>query len=261
MKKQKIRFGTGEEPATLRSMLIGVGGVLGVVVAVAVFNPRMLRRPAPPPVPTLVQGQITAAPGTPAGQAIPVGEQDAAAAPESPAVAASSQAFASASPTEANPVGEAAQAPPSGETAELPQPAPQARPIIHRARQPLKKPLVTHHAPSQPAGAGPEVPAAAVPPVVAEQPAGVVVGSRYPKDVPSRRVTLADLNLGTDAGACKALGRITRAAGEVCPFEGERELSFVRQRRMCMEESVNRAVQDTHASRVEALHAQGSGGC
>jgi UrcA family protein len=99
------------------------------------------------------------------------------------------------------------------------------------------------------------------PPPVAQAPGVLVGGRRQGQDVPFRRVPLADLNLATDVGACKALSRIRRAAEEVCPYEGERGLSFLRVRWMCMQESVNRAVQDMHVRKVEDLLDKGHSGC
>lgn len=255
----KLAVSPGERTATLRSALIGAGGVLLVTLAVLIFNPKVLRRPPPPPAPTLVQGQVTAPSSTPLDQAVPAAAgQDAPAAPESPP--ASSQAFASVSPAAVEAVGGTAEeASASGQTAEIPA-KPALRPhTVHPVRQ-LKKAVVhrvRHVAPAAPAVAGADLPAVVLepppPPAVERQP-GVVVGSRrHPDDVLSKVVSLADLNLATDVGACKALSRIRRAAEDVCPFDGERQLGVMRERKMCVQESIDRAVQDIHARRVEVL--------
>jgi UrcA family protein len=79
--------------------------------------------------------------------------------------------------------------------------------------------------------------------------------------VPSKRVSLADLDLSTRTGACTALRRIKFAAGEVCPDSGERLLDLWRERKQCMEESIARAVKDTHSAQIQAVYTKRSGGC
>lgn len=258
----KHKFRSRDQGATLRSVLIGVGGVLGVTAAVAVLGPKVLHRPPAPPTPTVVQGQVAAVP-SPVAQDTPAPPAEEAAAPDAPA-APSSQGFASASPSEGNPVGQAVQAPPSGEAADLPQPAPQAHPIHHPARRPVKKPAVAHHVrPAAPvAGAGPQEPGLTLPPPPPVIPGGVVVGGRKPPgELLSRQVSLADLDLSTSLGACKALGRIRRTAEILCPYEDEQGLNFLRERKMCVDDSVERAVQDLHVRKVEALNNKGPEGC
>jgi UrcA family protein len=90
----------------------------------------------------------------------------------------------------------------------------------------------------------------------------VVVGARRHQDeVPSKRVSLNDLDLSTQVGACTALKRIRHAADYVCPYEGERPLYLWRAHNECLQDAVNRAVQDTHSKRIERLYASRSGGC
>jgi UrcA family protein len=76
----------------------------------------------------------------------------------------------------------------------------------------------------------------------------------------SKRVSLADLNLSTQTGACTALRRIKFAADEVCP-DNERPLDLWRLRQQCLQESIGRAVKDTHNARLQALYAKRTGGC
>ena len=258
-KRNNVKL-AGERTATLRSALMGAGGVLLVTIAVVTFNPKLLRRPPPPPTPTLVQGQIAVPSSTMPDKAVAAPVRDAAVAPESPPAVASSQAFASVSPAAAEAVGGTAEeAPQPGETAEVPtKPAAQPR-TVHPVRTVHKAVVhrVRHAAPPAPAGAGADLPAVVLqpppPPEVERQP-GVVVGTRrHPDDVLSKVVSLADLNLGTDVGACKALSRVRRAAEDVCPFDGSRDLSLVRERKMCVQDSIHRAVQDMHVRRVEVL--------
>jgi UrcA family protein len=79
--------------------------------------------------------------------------------------------------------------------------------------------------------------------------------------VPSKKVSVGDLDLSTKAGACAALRRIKHAADEVCPYEDERELSMVRVHRECLQDAVTRAVRDLHNRHVESLYNKTSGGC
>jgi UrcA family protein len=81
------------------------------------------------------------------------------------------------------------------------------------------------------------------------------------RDVLSKRVSLAGLDLSTETGACTALRRIKRAADEVCPDDDGLEVYWMRQRRECVQDSVARAVKATRSPRVEALRAKGSRGC
>jgi UrcA family protein len=72
-------------------------------------------------------------------------------------------------------------------------------------------------------------------------------------------VKLRDLDLSTDVGACKALGRIKAAADEVCPDGGEnRELDLWRVHQQCLDQAITEAVQATRSARVAAKR---SGGC
>jgi UrcA family protein len=108
-----------------------------------------------------------------------------------------------------------------------------------------------------------EVPSAAPPPQPETSIDTVVVEARRAEQegIPSRRVRLSDLNLASAMGACTALRRIRSAAGDVCPFDGEKELNLQEERQHCMDDSIARAVQATHSSRIQALHAGHSVGC
>jgi UrcA family protein len=85
----------------------------------------------------------------------------------------------------------------------------------------------------------------------------VVQGHQPPPDIPSKRVKLGDLDLTTVKGACTALRRIENAAGDVCPFDGERDLSMITQRKRCVTDSVTRAVQSTHSTKLVSLQDHG----
>jgi UrcA family protein len=77
----------------------------------------------------------------------------------------------------------------------------------------------------------------------------------------SKRVSLAGLDLSTEAGACTALKRIKWAAWDLCPTDDRLEVYFMRQRRQCVDDAVSRAVKATHSPRIEALYASRTGGC
>jgi UrcA family protein len=76
-----------------------------------------------------------------------------------------------------------------------------------------------------------------------------------------RRAPMGDLDLSTVAGACTALKRIRGAAGEVCPFEGAKEMAQLSTRQHCVNDSIARAVQAMHSTQMEALRSGQSPGC
>jgi UrcA family protein len=135
-----------------------------------------------------------------------------------------------------------------------------------------RKGVVAHVAPRKhPAAGTPQatqgevasLPPPAVPPdeIVVDVQNVIVEGHKPPADIPSRRVRLSDLDLSTVKGACTALHRIETAAGEVCPFQDEVELSFRAQRKSCVNDSVTRAVQSTRSQQLESLRAGQGSGC
>jgi len=85
--------------------------------------------------------------------------------------------------------------------------------------------------------------------------------ARRDQDVPSKRVSLADLDLSTHTGACAALRRIKLAAEEVCPDTDERQLYLRHVRQECLQESIARAVRDTHSGQLQALYGKRPRGC
>jgi UrcA family protein len=81
-------------------------------------------------------------------------------------------------------------------------------------------------------------------------------GSRsFEPDITSVRVSVADLNLGSRAGARTVLRRIHNAASEICGDEPEtRQLGRAEKLRTCMKTTVDRAVVSLGNPTVTALN-------
>lgn len=79
-------------------------------------------------------------------------------------------------------------------------------------------------------------------------------------DVRSRRVSFRDLDLRSHTGACTALKRIKYAAAEVCPDDSP-ELGLWHVRQECLQDSISRAIKDTHNAQLQALYSKKPTGC
>lgn len=240
-------FKWGKHGATLRSVFLGVGSVLAVVAAVVFFYPKVLRRPPAPPVPVLAIAP-PASPPVAQEQTSAAPQEEEPAAPESPPAAESGQAFASASPPPANP---------EGDTAALPQPHP-AHPVRRVKR------LLAHNVRPKPATApapapedtGSELPVTNVePPPDPEPPLpplGIVIGVRRAQaGLVSKSVSLADLNLATQDGACMAMKRIRKAAEAVCPVEDGFGLSGFSARGKCVQDAISSTLDNMHRAKFD----------
>jgi UrcA family protein len=232
---------SGRNNATLQSVLLGVGAVVLVAIGIVIFYPRALKHPAAAPSHPVAQAPISVPP--PETSAAPT---------ESEPAAATSEEQAAASVSAASPGGEEAAASESASG----HPRRPVRKTAHRVR---------HASGSAPAAApvAASTQAVAVTPQLMgpDQTPNVIVGGRRSQgDVLSKRVSLADLDLSTDVGACTALRRIKRAAGDVCPDDGEKDLSMIRERQECVQDSVTRAVHSIHSAKIEDLRTR-RGGC
>lgn len=222
------------DSATLRSVLLGAGSVVVATVAIALYHPKALRRP--PARPAAVVANVPPASPPLAQEPTPAAPQEAPAEPESLPKVESTEASASDSPPPDRP----------GETAVVPQPPPQPR-AAHLVRRVKRlpthtvRPAPTVTPPPAPEAAAPEV--ADTPPPPAEPPLpplSIVIGVRRAQEgVLSKSVSLADLDLHTPNGACKAVTRIRRAAEEVCPFTDGIGLGLSYERRKCLQETIS----------------------
>lgn len=223
----------------LWSIVLGIVGVLVLVAGILVFHGR-----SSAPEETVASTQASAEAEASASSSPPV--QSAEPAPQVSEEVASSSASSSSTESVA-----------AAAVAEVPkEPAPRA-PAPHK-----KHTKVAAHSPrhtSSSAGAAASVPAAPVKAAQEEDTVTVVVGARRDPNVPFRRVRLGDLDLNTDKGACTALRRIKRAAEDVCPYGEERPLELWKMHKECIDESLNRAVEDTHSPRIQKLKR--SNGC
>ncbi len=73
-------------------------------------------------------------------------------------------------------------------------------------------------------------------------------------DLPSKTVFFHDLNVSSPAGAKQLYSRITAAAKQVCPGNGERGISANAQRQACIAAAVDKAVGDVNRPLLTALH-------
>jgi UrcA family protein len=74
-------------------------------------------------------------------------------------------------------------------------------------------------------------------------------------DLPSRRVSYADLDISKPAGAKVLYRRIEAAAEQVCGIEGRRDLSAMTRNRACIDEAVATAVARVNSVALRDLHS------
>jgi UrcA family protein len=74
-------------------------------------------------------------------------------------------------------------------------------------------------------------------------------------DLPSRRVSYADLDISKPAGAKVLYRRIEAAAEQVCGNEGRRNLSAMTRDRACIDEAVATAVARVNSVALRDLHS------
>ncbi len=74
-----------------------------------------------------------------------------------------------------------------------------------------------------------------------------------PADLPTARVSFADLDLSTDAGARTLYRRIQGAARNVCPIVDIRDLARSIEARACRREAIDRAVLAVGSPRLAAV--------
>jgi UrcA family protein len=71
--------------------------------------------------------------------------------------------------------------------------------------------------------------------------------------LPSKRVSYADLDISTPAGAKVLYGRIVRAAKDVCNFTGFDPLGATQVRNRCIDYAIYNAVKDVGSPALSAL--------
>jgi UrcA family protein len=76
---------------------------------------------------------------------------------------------------------------------------------------------------------------------------------------PAATVRFGDLNLSNPEGVQHLYGRISGAAQEVCSTRGDRSLSAAARERICVRQSIARAVRAVDRPELTALHAARTG--
>jgi UrcA family protein len=71
--------------------------------------------------------------------------------------------------------------------------------------------------------------------------------------LPSRRVSFADLDISTPAGAKVLYSRITAAAHQVCGVDGYKDLSTMQWVNTCTDQAIDKAVKDVGSTALSAL--------
>ena len=73
--------------------------------------------------------------------------------------------------------------------------------------------------------------------------------------VPKEKVSFADLDISTPAGAKTLYQRIVAAAGRVCTTDGFQTLRTVKQDRICTEHAIDNAVKGVGSPTLSALRS------
>jgi UrcA family protein len=76
--------------------------------------------------------------------------------------------------------------------------------------------------------------------------------------LPSKRVSYADLDISTPAGAKVLYRRIVRAAKDVCEFSGFDSLGAAQLMNRCIDYAIDNAVKDVGAPALSALRPSGA---
>ena len=71
--------------------------------------------------------------------------------------------------------------------------------------------------------------------------------------LPSRRVSYADLDISTPAGAKVLYGRIVTAARQVCAVSGYKDLGTMQRVNGCVDHAINKAVKGVDSPALSAL--------
>ncbi len=82
-----------------------------------------------------------------------------------------------------------------------------------------------------------------------------VAGAATPaNEAPSVVVSYSDLDLTTTEGVHALYSRIAFAARQVCPFDGDTQLSRVALAHACRQAAIDRAVAQVHSGQLAALN-------
>jgi len=90
---------------------------------------------------------------------------------------------------------------------------------------------------------------------LAAGPAAAATGSSIGSE-PARVVRYDDLNLDSEAGAKALYARLERAAEQVCPTAGVRDLNRLRALQVCQEEAIARAGAQIASPKLAAILEQ-----
>jgi UrcA family protein len=73
-------------------------------------------------------------------------------------------------------------------------------------------------------------------------------------DAPAVRVSYSDLDLAKDAGVERLYVRLKNAATQVCGSVDIRDLAALGRQETCVQQALDRAVEDAHSARLTARH-------
>lgn len=83
------------------------------------------------------------------------------------------------------------------------------------------------------------------------------ISARAADAPPSRKVSYADLDVSTPAGAKVLYGRIQSAAKQVCQYNGFQTLGTLQMVNRCIDSAIDKAVKDVGSPALSALRKDG----